>query len=303
MTKLTDKKIKFICKHRIDIGDWTNKRLAIQFNVTERRIQQLVKEYKETGKYPKLNQSRRPKGPPLNEEEKQIIETAWEEKRLGARLLFYEIQQRGHKISHHKINKYLLQKGWTVPNPRKQKKRKRCRYERKHSFSLVHGDWHRTSRKHPYAIVWLDDASRFAITGREFKESSVEHSIETFQQAENEAWIYSSKIREVNTDRGTEFFSNRPNSISKFQEYLLQKGIEFIPSRKSNPQTNGKLERFWYEYDKHRWRFDSIDNFLQWYNDRIHGALWLKFGETPAEATFRKLQPESIIGLFERWVI
>ena len=303
MTKLTDKKIKFICKHGVDIGDWKNKQLAVQFEVTERRIQQLVKEYKETGKYPKLNHSRRPKGPLLTEEEKQIIETSWKEKRLGARLLFYEIQRRGYKISHQKINKYLLQKGWTIPNPRKQKKRKRCRYERKHSFSLVHGDWHRTSKKHLFAIVWLDDASRFAITGREFTESSLEHSIETFQVAEKEAWIYCSIIREVNTDRGTEFFSNHPNSISKFQVYLLQKRIKFIPSRRSNPQTNGKLERFWYEYDKHRWRFDSIDKFLQWYNDRIHGALWIKLGESPDDAAFRKLQPKSIIGMFGRWII
>ena len=282
------------------MGDWTNHQLAKQYEVTERRIQQLVKEYKETGKYPKLNPSRRPKSPSLTEEEKEIIDTAWDEKRLGARLLFHEIQKRTRKIPHHKINKYLLQKGWTIPNPNKQKKRKRCRYERKHSFSLVHGDWHRTTKNLPHAIVWLDDGSRFAVTGAEFPESSLDHSIETFQQAEKVAWVYSSKIREVNTDRGTEFFSNHPNSISRFQKYLLQKGIEFIPSRRSNPQTNGKLERFWYEYDKHRWRFDSIDSFLNWYNDRIHGALWLKFGETPAEAVIRKLQPESIIGLFGR---
>jgi len=35
----------------------------------------------------------------------------------------------------------------------------RCRYEREHSGSLLHGDWHRTTENHPYAIVWLDDAS------------------------------------------------------------------------------------------------------------------------------------------------
>jgi len=31
---------------------------------------------------------------------------------------------------------------------------------RKGTFgSLLHGDWHRTTENHPYAIVWLDDAS------------------------------------------------------------------------------------------------------------------------------------------------
>ena len=51
------------------------------------------------------------------------------------------------------------EEGRTRPNSRKQGKRKRCRYEREHSGSLLHGDWHRTTENHPYAIVWLDDAS------------------------------------------------------------------------------------------------------------------------------------------------
>jgi len=33
------------------------------------------------------------------------------------------------------------------------KKRKRCRYEREPTFSLVHGDWHRKTEEHPHAIV------------------------------------------------------------------------------------------------------------------------------------------------------
>jgi len=301
MTKLTDKKIRFICRHSADMSDWTTKQLANHYNVTERRIQQLVREYKENGAFPRLNPSRRPKSPPLTKEEEKIIEAAWKEKRVGARLLYHEIQKRGHRIPHHKINKYLLHRGWSVPNPRKQRKRKRCRYERDHSFSLVHGDWHRTTEDHPHAIVWLDDASRYAIAGAEFTEANMEHSIKTFQHAEKEVQRYNAGIREVNTDRGTEFYSNHPNSLSKFQKYLIHRGINHIPSRKSNPQTNGKLERFWYEYDKHRWRFDDIDQFLEWYNDRLHGALWLEIGETPAEAMFRKLQPESLLGLFMRW--
>lgn len=301
MTKLTDKKIRFICRHSEDIGDWTNKELATQYGITERRVQQLVRKYRETGEYPKLSRSRRPKGPPLTTEEKDIIENAWEEKRVGARLLYYEIRKRGYTIPHHKINRYLLQKEWSIPNLKKQKKRKRCRYEREHSFSLIHGDWHRTTENHPHAIVWLDDASRYALIGAEFPEANMDHSIETFQTAEIVAQGYNAKIREANTDRGSEFHSNHPNSLSRFQKYLIRVGTRHIPSRRSNPQTNGKLERFWYEYDKHRWRFDTMAHFLQWYNDRLHGSLWLEIGETPAEAVYRKSQPGSLLGLFLGW--
>ncbi len=71
-----------------------------------------------------------------------------------------------------------------------------------------------------------------------------------------------------------------------------------IPSRRNNPQTNGKIERWFQEYIKHRHKFKSVNEFKYWYNDRIHGSLKLEWGETPNEAFIRKLQSESILGLF-----
>ena len=90
----------------------------------------------------------------------------------------------------------------------------RCRYEREHSGSLLHGDWHRTTENHPYAIVWLDDASRKILSGGEFDKATAEHSIETFREAQSEALEYNVEIREVNTDRGTQFFSNKKEGTS-----------------------------------------------------------------------------------------
>ena len=126
-------------------------------------------------------------------------------------------------------------------------------------------------------------------------------SIETFRHAQAVASRYSSTIREVNTDRGSEFYSNHPDSMSRFQEYLEAEGIKHVPSRKSNPQTNGKLDRCWLEYDRHRWRFGSIEEFIAWYNARLHGALLVDIGECPGEAVYRKLQPESLLGPFLGW--
>ena len=307
MTKLTDRNIRFICRHSVDVGDWSNRQLAEHYGVTIRRVEQLVKEYKETGKYPTQNPNRRPKSKPLTVEEKGIIDEYWERHRVGSRLLYKALRKDGYKIPHHKIRKYLLATNRIVPNPRKQKKRKRCRYEREYSFSLVHGDWHRTSIDHPYCIIWLDDASRFILSGGEFSESTAKHSVETLSKAIDVAWNdYSSYIREVNTDRGTQFFVNKQNrrgtSTNEFQRFLKEHGIVHVVSRKSNPQTNGKIERLWLEYDRHRWRFSSLDEFISWYNSRIHGALWVDIGETPEEAVYRKLQPEAIIGLFWRGI-
>ncbi len=68
---------------------------------------------------------------------------------------------------------------------------------------------------------------------------------------------YNAEIKEVNTDRGTQFYSTKKNP-STFEAYVKSQGMKFIPSRRNNPQTNGKLERLWYEYDKHRFSFESI---------------------------------------------
>ena len=57
------------------------------------------------------------------------------------------------------------------------------------------------------------------------------------------------------------------------------------------PQSNGKLERFFQTYETHRWRFDSLEPFLEYYNDhRPHQSLRYDDLETPSEA-FDRLLP------------
>ncbi|MBS3166405.1 hypothetical protein J4444_04745 [Candidatus Woesearchaeota archaeon] len=70
-----------------------------------------------------------------------------------------------------------------------------------------------------------------------------------------------------------------------------------LSSRLNNPQTNGKLERLWYEYDRHRWHFSNLKEWIDFYNNRLHGALKLEWAERPNEAFQRKLRPECLIGM------
>ncbi len=73
--------------------------------------------------------------------------------------------------------------------------------------------------------------------------------------------------------------------------------ITFPPGGIIRKQT-GKVERFWYEYNKHRWCFETIEEFLQWYNHWLHGSLWLAIGESPSEALIRKMDPSVLLGYF-----
>ena len=122
--------------------------------------------------------------------------------------------------------------------------------------------------------------------------------IEKFKEAQTKALEFNILIREGNTDRDSRFYPNKNSGTSAFEQYRKEEGIRHVPSRKGNPQTNGKLERLWREYDRYRWRFETIEAFLSWYNNRIHGAPDYINGETPEEAVLRRAPPEAILGKF-----
>jgi transposase InsO family protein len=221
----------------------------------------------------------------------------------GATKIYQSLLRQGNPIPKMQIYRFMREQGWVHPNPRKQRRRTRVRYEREHSGSLVHGDFHRTSEKHPHCILWEDDASRLLLSGGEFPEATTTHAITTLQAALRVAAQWNLSIREVNTDRGTQFFVNRHVSwevreANAFERFLRESGIRHVVSRAHNPQTNGKLERLWLEYDRHRWRFSRLEGFIEWHNAQIHGALWIEQLETPSEAWQRKMPPDVQLGKF-----
>ena len=48
-------------------------------------------------------------------------------------------------------------------------------------------------------------------------------------------------------------------------------------------QPNGKVEWFLFKEDRLRWKFNIVDEFVNWYNSRLHGALWFEIGENQNE--------------------
>ncbi len=164
MTKLSDTKIRWICRHVAEVKDWKKNAVAELYCISVRRVEQVVRTYIQTGSIPRLKKNRRPKANALTQAEVDSIDKIWEEKRFGARMIFHELKNRNAKIPLHKIHAYMVKTGKTIPDPKKQKKRKRCRYEREHSFSLVHGDWHRTSEDYPHAKSgWMMHRGTFCL--------------------------------------------------------------------------------------------------------------------------------------------
>lgn len=289
MTKLNKSRIKWLVRQVLRQGKKPSE-VAPVYDLSIRRVQQLVHYFQRTGQMPEVKQERRPRTF-LSVKQQTAIDMAFEDTKLSPRLLYYELKRRRTLVPKNKLYVYMKERGKVIPNPKKQKQRKRCRYERKHSGSLVHIDWHRTSKKHPYCMLYEDDASRKVLAGCEVRRISATKAAAVGNEAVQEAAKLNVLIHALNGDHDTTFTAN------VYQKFFKKHAIRMIFSRIKNPQTNGKLERLWYEYDRHRWRFSSLQEWIDWYNHRLHGALKLEWAETPTEAFQRKLRPESMIGL------
>jgi transposase InsO family protein len=261
------------------------------------------------GGVPLLKTNRRPRAPPLTEEEIRLLRDEWQNSPRGATLLYKALRRRGTPIPKMKIYRYAQSQGWVDPNPRKKRRRSWVRYEREHSGSLLHGDFHQGSPQRPHVILWEDDASRMVLSGGEFPTETAEQAIVTLRAALTRAENWNLRVDQVLTDRGCQFFVTPKEGTAvvsarggqgQFQRFLKERGIHHVVSRVNHPQTNGKLERLWKEYDRHRWRYGSLEEFIEWYNHAIHGALWDL--ECPSEAFQRKMPPEALLGLHERLV-
>jgi len=85
----------------------------------------------------------------------------------------------------------------------------------------------------------------------------------------------------VITDHGIAFYANKRNSDGEadhaFENYSKEKGIKHLLCKYNHPQSNGKIEKRFHTYEKHGYRFDSMDNFIGWYNEiKPHFSLDLK---------------------------
>ncbi|MBI4181697.1 MAG: transposase [Candidatus Aenigmarchaeota archaeon] len=305
MVKLKEQRLKWALRQT----EGKNRDLAAVCGITIRRFQQLKAMHRKTGELPMLNPNRRPRTA-LTEGQKQLIRKAHTESKIGAAVSLRLYIQKYYRvaIAHNKIHAFLLKEGIAKEDPKKQKQRTYCRYERAHSFSLGHMDYHE-SRAIPgkQVIVWQDDASRFILAGLECDEATTENARTVVLAAKAAAQEYASFLRELNTDKGSQFYANIQDkygvrAVSEFEQFLEKEGITHIPSRRRHPQTNGKEERWFRTYEERRKEFSTLEAFIAWYNNRIHLGLSRKEGITPHEAITRKLQQESLLGLFlRRW--
>jgi putative transposase len=278
--------------------------VAKDMKLSKRRVEQIWKEYRETGKEPVVGKNLGRPRKPITPEEAEIIKIAFTRYKFGARMLepviegFYNIH-----VPHNRLHTFMLSEGLAVENEKKKKRRKWVRYERKHSMSAGHIDWHEDEKDGIKVCAILDDASRKILAGGEFATIDTENSMKVIDQMVERYWIIC-PLRELMMDHGSEFGAHRRdengNWDGEFKRYIVSLGIKPILARVKHPQTNGKLEKWFDAYQRFRKFFATFDEFVEWYNNRPHGSLNFEKLETPEQAFWRKLQTEAIFGIGHR---
>lgn len=258
-------------------------------SISIRRVNQVWKIYEETGQIPEIGQNMgRPKKPIAIWEE-AIVKEAYEKYRVSAdtleRLISRDYKE---KIPHNRIHTILIFLGFAkTKNTKDIRKKFWIRYERKHSLTAVHIDWHQRQNDGIWVFAVIDDASRKILTLLECSSPTVDASIQGMELA-----LKHGTIKECISDHGSQFTSNMAGD-SKFKAWLDIHNIKQILCRIKHPQSNGKVEKWFNTYEQHRDAFNTKDEFLTWYNEiRPHRSLNFAELETPQQAFIRKMKAE-----------
>jgi putative transposase len=256
-------------------------------HVSVRRVNQVWQEYVRSGEVPVIGKKNgRPKRRPTREEI-SLVRKAYQTYRCSASTLERCIERdSGIHLSHRLIHTILLMIDCAKHKDTKDVRKKTwIRYERRHSLTAVHIDWHQEGDVWVCAVT--DDASRKILSLVEVSNATTDASINAMMLA-----LEHGTIQQLITDHGCQFTSNNGGD-SRFVQFLVEHNIKLILGRIKHPQTNGKLERLWREYKRHRWSFPSAKAFVRWYNTiRPHRSLNFDQLETPEQAFERKLKAE-----------
>ena len=254
--------------------------------VSVRRVYQVKEAFDKTGKIPEIGEETGRPRRPFEEWEIVLVKEAFKKYRVSADTLERCINRDGKRhIGHNRIHQILVYLGYAKKKTIKDiRKKKWIRYERRHSLTAVHIDWHYFKGTWVFGVE--DDASRKMLALIESDKESTNNSILGMELA-----LKHGKIKQCISDHGSTFISNFAGGYSRFREYLKSNGIKQILCRIKHPQSNGKMEKWFECYDRNREAFETKEEFMYWYNDlRPSRALNFDELETPSQAFIRKLR-------------
>ena len=286
--KLTRNKLIETLRRKND--GWTTYQTRKIAGISVRRVNQVFKEYLDTGLIPDVGIRNGRPSKPFSDEEIRIVKEAYTKYRVCASTLRRLIDRDYNKrINHNRIHQIMVNLGFAKTLKKTHKRKKNwIRYERRHSLTAVHIDWYYDPVKELWIFGVIDDASRKIFSLIEVESATTDWSIEGMKQA-----LKQGKILQCISDHGAQFIHNLGGK-SRFKEFLAKQEIKHILCKIKHPQSNGKIEKWWQIYKNHRHSFTTKTKFLTWYNEvRPHLSLRIQDLETPQYAFIRKMKAET----------
>jgi len=121
---LNNENVRKIVSLVVDHGSSTSY-AAEKFGVTQRRIQQLVRKYRKTGRIPKLKKRGRKKSREYSDDVIKRIKEIWKKFRMGAVAIAERLRERhGVKIDNNKVHEVLLENNMARENDNKKGRKK-----------------------------------------------------------------------------------------------------------------------------------------------------------------------------------
>ena len=280
--------------------------VAAEVGVTPRHIRRLWAEFCTTGSPHVPLSLGRPALRPSPDDVRLVL-NEYEREPVGVLRITMNLR-KSHDISYMRVYRIMKENGLVVPSAAKSGKRKWIRYERIHSNSMWHTDWH--AMKDPrmkgfHLVTFLDDASRCVTGAGLFKEATSENVVVVLRLAIEKFGTPATIL----SDNGSCFVGMRKRDPKKswkptaFEEELLGRGIELINSRPYHPQTNGKLERFHRSIEEEIHHYESLPEYIEYYNERrLHFSLDIRNYETPLKAFSAKRATEAIKENDPKWM-
>lgn len=269
---------------------WTTYQTRKIAGISVRRVNQVFKEYLDTGLIPDIGIRNGRPAKPISDKEINIVNEAYTKYRVCASTLRRLIDRDYNiRINHNRIHRIMVNLGFAKTLKKTHKRKKDwIRYERRHSLTAVHIDWYYDPVKELWIFAVIDDASRKILALLETKSATTNWSIEGMKQA-----LKHGRILQCISDHGAQFIHNLGGK-NRFKEFLAEQGIKHILCRIKHPQSNGKIEKWWQIYKNHRHSFTTKEEFLTWYNEvRPHLSLRIQDLETPQHAFIRKMKAEA----------
>ena len=226
--------------------------IAKIFNVTPRRIQQILKD--------DSDDSEDKKNEDMDHETEKQIMSLWSNYKIGSRTMYYYLRSQGFRVSYYQIYNFMRNNNMI----RSRDKQNRELMELK-PFESIYLDYYQPEISKPYAVVLTDWATRKII-------SMVEgHRITKELLA---SCLSSLKEISMNTDLGDSKLSLRSGILSivysttDLPKYMQSLGIGKVIIDKGGNRIHLSLSKLWQIYEKYRDDFSSVQEFVNWYNNR-----------------------------------